>query len=66
MKMNFERCQFVRRGEKIATMGRTGRVTGTHLHYEVWLNDQALDPERFMIEMPGSSQQKTVSVAERE
>ena len=58
--------QFVRRGEKIATMGRTGRVTGTHLHYEVWLNDQALDPERFMIEMPGSSQQETVSVAERE
>jgi murein DD-endopeptidase MepM/ murein hydrolase activator NlpD len=55
--------QFVRRGEKIATMGRTGRVTGTHLHYEVWLNDQALDPERFMIEMPGSNQQETVSVA---
>ncbi len=54
--------QFVRRGEKIATMGRTGRVTGTHLHYEIWLNDQALDPERFMIEAPGSPQQETVSV----
>ena len=55
--------QFVRRGEKIATMGRTGRVTGTHLHYEVWLNDQAVDPERFMIELP-ESQRDTVSVAE--
>ncbi len=54
--------QFVRRGEKIATMGRTGRVTGTHLHYEVWLNDQAVDPMRFMIEMP-ESQRESQTVA---
>ena len=37
----------VKRGEKIATMGSSGRSTGTHLHYEVWKDGQAVDPKNY-------------------
>ncbi len=34
----------VRRGQVIARMGDTGRATGPNLHFEVLLNDKAVDP----------------------
>lgn len=42
----------VTRGDVIAKAGSTGRSTGSHVHYEVWINDHAIDPSRFMFDIP--------------
>lgn len=40
--------QVVRRGEPLGTVGMTGRVTGPHLHWTVYLNRYAVDPSLFI------------------
>ncbi|WP_291837165.1 peptidoglycan DD-metalloendopeptidase family protein [Brevundimonas sp.] len=40
--------QRVALGQRIGAMGTTGRSTGVHLHYEVWMNGRPQNPARFM------------------
>ena len=40
--------QSVSLGQRVGAMGTTGRSTGVHLHYEVWLNGRPQNPARFL------------------
>ncbi|MEX0970869.1 MAG: DUF5930 domain-containing protein [Paracoccaceae bacterium] len=42
------RGQRVARGERLGGMGTTGRSTGVHLHYEIHLNGEAIDPMTYI------------------
>lgn len=39
----------VKRGDTVALLGNSGRSTGPHVHYEVRLNGQAVDPAKYIL-----------------
>ncbi len=40
--------QYVKKGMKIGSVGSSGRTTGSHLHYEVHLNNATVNPLRYI------------------
>ncbi len=38
----------VAKGQEVAEVGSTGRSTGPHLHYEIRLNGESLDPRKYL------------------
>lgn len=47
-KMYVKKGAFVEAGHEIGVMGKTGRVTNTHLHYEILINNRPIDPKIFI------------------
>ncbi len=41
--------QKLERWDIVGLVGETGRATGPHLHYEVWVDGEATDPMRFIL-----------------
>jgi murein DD-endopeptidase MepM/ murein hydrolase activator NlpD len=38
----------IKRGDLVGYVGATGRTTGSHLHYEVWLHGKPVNPMRLL------------------
>ena len=55
--------QAVKAGEIIGYVGRSGRTTGSHLHYEVRLHDTPVNPAKFLsARAPGLAKQASLGL----
>ncbi|MCD6098598.1 M23 family metallopeptidase [bacterium] len=48
-KIKVKPGQYVKRGDIIGTCGRSGRTTGSHLHYEVRVGGKPVDPMNYIL-----------------
>lgn len=56
--ISVRRGRVVHKGDNIAKMGSTGRVTGPHLHLEVWKNGKTVNPSAYLKKAMGKSLNK--------
>ena len=60
-RIDVEPGQQVAGGDIIGTVGKTGRVTGAHLHWGVSLNDARVDPMLFLNQPPPPAKAKVIT-----
>lgn len=57
--------QIVRRGQVIGEVGDTGLAYGTHLHFELRVAGQAVDPQPLFVEIPERSLRRSARIADQ-
>jgi murein DD-endopeptidase MepM/ murein hydrolase activator NlpD len=62
-RLNVAAGQFVHKGDVIGYIGTTGRSTGPHLHYEVRVAGQAVNPLPYMQESAPASDRAVTQLA---
>ena len=61
-KVLVKKGDLIKRGQKIAEVGTTGRTTGAHLHFEVLVQGVQQDPQKFLTaahNLPGANVAQT-------
>ncbi len=43
-RLTVETGEWVKRGQQVALQGATGKVTGPHVHFEVWIDGENRNP----------------------
>ncbi len=56
MRMHVVQGMRVKRGDVIASVGSSGISSAPHLHFEIWKDGKALDPENFLFALQGPSE----------
>jgi len=60
-RLNVTTDQAVQRGDTVAFTGNTGRSSGPHLHYEIQVKGQPVNPHSYIWEEPGPLVAKSTS-----
>lgn len=60
-RLNVTTDQAVQRGDTVAFTGNTGRSSGPHLHYEIQVKGQPVNPHSYIWEEPGPVVAKSTS-----